>query len=127
MSFTQLGSDFDGEAANSRNGSSVSLSSDGTIVAIGALGSNHVRLYQWNSETVSWNQLGADIDGDTVLDKFGQSVSLSSDGTIVALGALGHNGDGNDRGITRIYKWNGTAWTQLGSDISGEGDGDKCG
>ena len=70
-SFTQLGPDFDGEGADARNGSSVSLSSDGTIVALGALGSNHVRLYQWNSETVSWNQLGADIDGDTVLDKFG--------------------------------------------------------
>jgi hypothetical protein len=127
MSFTQLGPDFDGEGADARNGSSVSLSSDGTIVALGALGSNHVRLYQWNSETVSWNQLGADIDGDTVLDKFGQSVSLSSDGTIVAIGAIDHDGDGHDRGITRIYKWNGTAWNQLGSDISGEGNGDKCG
>ena len=87
-SFTQLGPDFDGEGADARNGSSVSLSSDGTIGALGALGSNHVRLYQWNSETVSWNQLGADIDGDTVLDKFGQSVSLSSDGPNVAIGAI---------------------------------------
>ena len=35
-SFTQLGPDFDGEAANDKSNSSVSLSSIGTIIAIGA-------------------------------------------------------------------------------------------
>ena len=34
--WTQLGSDIDGEAAGNDSGNSVSLSSDGTIVAIGA-------------------------------------------------------------------------------------------
>ena len=37
LSQTQLGSDIDGEAANDQSGYSVSLSSDGTRVAIGAL------------------------------------------------------------------------------------------
>ena len=32
----QLGSDIDGEAADDRSGSSVSLSDDGTMVAFGA-------------------------------------------------------------------------------------------
>ena len=54
---------------------SVSLSSDGTTVAIGALyndgnGSNsgHVRIYAWNSATSAWEQQGADIDGEAADD-----------------------------------------------------------
>ena len=36
--FTQIGSDIDGEAAHDYSGDSVSLSSDGSVVAIGASG-----------------------------------------------------------------------------------------
>ena len=46
----QIGSDIDGEAAFDYSGSSVSLSADGTVVAIGAKGndydSGHVRRYK---------------------------------------------------------------------------------
>jgi hypothetical protein len=73
---------------------SVSLSSDGTTVAIGATGndgngpySGHVRIYAWNSTTSAWEQQGADIDGEAAFDQSGRSVSLSSDGTTVAIGA----------------------------------------
>ena len=92
-SFTQLGSDIDGEAAGDR-AASVSLSSDGTILAVGGYkndgngdNSGHTRIYQWNSETNSWVQLGNDIDGEEAGDESGYSVSLSSDGTIVAIGS----------------------------------------
>tara|TARA_R110002074_G_scaffold384139_1_gene564692 strand:- start:1005 stop:1127 length:123 start_codon:yes stop_codon:yes gene_type:complete len=34
----------------------------------------------------SWNQLGIDIDGEAADDESGWSVSLSNDGTIVAIG-----------------------------------------
>ena len=70
----------------------VSLSSDGTIVAIGAFkndgngtDSGHVRVYQYNAS--SWTQMGQDIDGEAAADYSGSSVSLSSDGTIVGIGA----------------------------------------
>ena len=36
---------------------------------------------------VQWSQRGADIDGEASYDHSGNSVSLSSDGTIVAIGA----------------------------------------
>ena len=57
FSQTQLGSDINGEAAGDYSGRSVSLSSDGTIVAIGAPGndaggssnSGHVRVYEYSS------------------------------------------------------------------------------
>ena len=72
--------------------SSVSLSSDGTIFAAGAAYNDgtarprgHARVYQFSSG--SWTQLGSDIDGEAADDNSGWSVSLSSDGTILAVGA----------------------------------------
>ena len=44
----------------------------------------HVRVYSYYN---SWSQVGADIDGEAAGDQSGYSVSLSSDGTIVAIGA----------------------------------------
>ena len=49
--------------------------------------SGHVRIYAWNSATSAWEQQGADIDGEAASDQSGWSVSLSSDGTTVAIGA----------------------------------------
>ena len=127
--WTQLGTDIDGEAALDVSGASVSLSSDGTTVAIGAYGNNnstgHVRIYQWDG--TAWTQLGTDIDGEAADDQAGISVSLSSDGTIVGVGAYGNNGNGYASGHVRIHGWNGTAWTQLGTDIDGEAAYDSSG
>ena len=61
---SQLGNDIDSEAAGDYSGTSVSISSDGTRVAIGAIlndssnGSNsgHVRVYDWNSGTSQWSR-----------------------------------------------------------------------
>ncbi len=108
--WTQQGADIDGEAAGDQSGSSVSLSSDGTTVAIGAPGndgngsnSGHVRIYAWNSATSAWDQQGADIDGEAAGDFSGASVSLSSDGTTVAIGALFNAGNGFQSGHVRVY------------------------
>ena len=128
----QLGSDIDGEAADDASGWSVSLSSDGTILAIGGHlndgnGSNagHVRVYEWNGS--AWTQKGADIDGESADDYSGVSVSLSSDGTILAVGATLNDGNGADSGHVRVYEWNGSAWTQKGGDIDGEAARDVSG
>ena len=75
----------------------------------------------------SWQQLGADLDGEAAGDRSGISVSLSKDGTRLAIGASGNDGNGTDAGHTRVYDWNGTAWRQVGSDIDGEAGGDESG
>ena len=105
---SQLGIDIDGEAANDNSGYSVSLSSDGTRVAIGApyndgTGSNagHVRIYEYSGGT--WSQLSSDIVGEAANDNSGNSVSLSSDGTSVAIGAPYNDGNGNNAGRVRLY------------------------
>jgi len=131
-SWTQLGGDINGEAANDYSGNSVSLSSDGTIVAIGATGndgngsnSGHVRVYEYSGS--SWSQLGADINGDSSGDYSGRSVSLSSDGTIVAIGAPDNDGNGIYSGHVRVYEYSGSSWSQLGADINGEAASDQSG
>jgi hypothetical protein len=129
-SWTQLGDDIDGEAANDLFGFSVSLSSDGLIVAIGAYilnegDSGYVRVYQFSNGT--WTQLGVDIDGEVAGDEFGTHVSLSSDGAKVAIGAPKNDGNGTNSGHVRVYQFSGGSWIQLGVDIDGEAAGDFYG
>ena len=131
-SWTQLGSDIDGEANNDFSGWSVSLSSDGTIVAIGARlndgtasNAGHVRVYKNISGT--WTQLGLDINGEASSDYSGRSVSLSSDGTKVAIGADSNDGNGSGSGHVRVYQYSDSSWTQLVLDINGEAAYDYSG
>ena len=62
----------------------------------------------------AWSQLGGDIDGEAAYDYSGYSVSLSSDGTIVAIGAYANDGNGADSGHVRVYQYSSGSWTQLG-------------
>ena len=130
--WTQIGSDIDGESSSDYFGWSVSLSSDGSVVAIGGIyndgnGGNtgHVRIYENNNGT--WTQIGSDIDGESSYDYSGWSVSLSADGSVVAIGARYNDGGGGNSGHVRIYENNNGTWTQIGSDIDGEGSSDYFG
>jgi hypothetical protein len=132
FSQVQIGEDIDGERPNDQSGWSVSLSGDGTIVAIGARANTgagtwagHTRIYQ--NKNGSWVQLGQDINGEAQYDQFGWSVSLSKDGEVVAVGAIGNDGNGSFSGHTRVYKYDTGAWIQLGADIDGEAAGDHSG
>jgi len=89
-SWTQVGSDINGENTLTDSGISISLSGDGNRIAVGALGS--------------------DIDGETTMDISGYSVSLSSDGNRVAVGAPGNDANGNASGHARIYEFVGNDW-----------------
>ena len=120
----QIGSDIDGEAADDiwmvclikqrweYRGYWSNLN-DGNGSDAG-----HVRIYKNINGT--WTQQGADIDGEAAADYSGTSVSLSSDGSTVAIGATGNNGNGTDAGHVRIYKNISGTWTQQGADIDGE-------
>jgi hypothetical protein len=108
-----------------------SISYDGNTIAIGTPENNNfsqfsgrVRVYDWNG--ISWVQRGANLNGVTE-EQFGRALSLSEDGNIVAIGALGNSDNGNDAGQVRVYQWNGAAWLQMGNDINGEAAGDIFG
>lgn len=128
--WTQIGTDIDGEASGDFSGESISLSSDGSIVAIGApnnsgngADSGHVRVYE-NIAGV-WTQIGQDIDGEAVGDLSGAAISLSSDGSIVAIGAPINAGNGFESGHARVYANIAGVWAQIGQDIDGEAAGDE--
>lgn len=128
----QLGMNIDGIEQEEQFGYSVSLSSDGNRLAIGAPfndenGENagQARIFEWNGTT--WMQLGASISGENEDNSFGISVSLSSNGNRLAIGAPSNDGNGNDAGHVRIFDWNGAAWAQLGADVDGTNTGDNSG
>ncbi len=130
--WTQKGADIDGEAAADISGWSISMSSDGNTIAIGAeendgsaTSSGHVRIYEWSG--TAWAQKGADIDGEAAYDFSSRSISMSADGNTLAIGAPGNDETGIFAGHVRIYEWSGTAWTQKGIDIDGEAANDQSG
>jgi hypothetical protein len=101
-------------------------------VAIGAtqndgngVDSGHVRVYAWNGS--NYVQRGGDIDGETSGDKSGHSVSLSSDGSILAIGAPYNDGMYADSGHVRVYAWNGSNYLKCSIDIDGNFAGDMSG
>lgn len=131
-SWNQIGQDINGEHAGDASGMSVSLNGDGSIVAIGARwndgngnDSGHVRVYQNNNNT--WTQIGQDIDGESPGDQSGMSISLSADGSIVAIGAWLNGGNGPHSGHVRVFGNNAGIWTQIGGDIDGQNSRDSCG
>jgi hypothetical protein len=114
-SWTQVGADIDGEAADDYSGWSVAMSADGSRIAIGAFAndgsgnslsaSGHVRVYDLSGG--SWIQVGADIDGEAAGDQSGYSVAMSADGSRIAIGAIANDGSGNlfnDSGHVRVYR-----------------------
>ena len=132
--WVQRGSDIDGEAADDRSGSSVSMP-DANTVAIGATRNDgngtdagHVRVFRWDGSR--WAQKGGDIDGEVAEDRSGSSVSMP-DANTVAVGAIDNDGNGSwlrhvrvfsfrDAGHVRIFRWDGSRWVQKGGNIDGE-------
>lgn len=128
-SWVQVGSDIDGEAEEDSSGCSVSLSADGSVVAVGAYKNDaegledagHVRVFAYNNDQEDWVQVGGDIDGSENGDWTGLALALSGDGTRLVVGAEGNN----DRfwpGVSKVYDLiNGTNWVQIGDDLEGGG------
>jgi len=107
-------------------GHRVSLSSDGLVLAVGCGGdyqnrSGSVKVFK--NENNAWIQVGNDIVG-SAFSSLGQSVALSSDGTILAVGApgTGYHSAVNDFGYVNLYKNINNVWTQIGSTITAEED-----
>jgi co-chaperonin GroES (HSP10) len=109
-------------------GAHVSISQDGTVVAIASYGYNvagigfdvgRVCIYKYDSGT-SWTPIG-EILGTQEYEYSGQSLSLSADGTVVAIGSTYYDKNGgttnnsSSEGRVRIFKYvSGTSWTPIG-------------
>ena len=117
--WVQIGEDIDGETIGDLSGTSVSLSDDGNIVAIGAPGNDggHVRVFR--NEGGSWIKIGENIEGESRFDLFGGSISISADGNVIAIGAEFNSGNGSQAGHVRIYENQNDEWVQVGEDLEG--------
>jgi len=124
----RMGAPIDGENAYDYSGYSVSLSGSGERVAIGApfnsgngVSAGHVRVFEWREG--AWVQVGQDIDGEGIESQCGWSVSISDEGSAVAVGEPGY---GRDSGRVRILTLQGGAWVQKGNALIG-GDDEQFG
>ena len=120
--WVQVGSDINGEYYYEQYGGGthrtyVSISNDGNAIAIGSpdndndngTNSGHVRIFE--NINNNWTQVGNDIQ------ESGDSLSIGSDGSIIAIG-LTETGDDNSvdlytHGDLRIYKNVHGTWTKV--------------
>lgn len=126
---TQIGQKIEGATSTDAFGHSVTISADGSIIAVGAdkYNSNrgHVRVYENLSGT--WTQVGNDIDGASSGDGSGESVALSADGSIIAIGAPFNDDGGTVSGHVRVFENIAGTWTQIGNAIAGDSQWDRSG
>ena len=118
--WNQLGNDITGTVVNDNLGR-ISLSGDGMRLAVGTpsnddngVDAGHMRAFEWDGTTGSWNQMGSTLEGDNAGDKFGYSVAMSRDGSRMIIGEPRR---GNAQGAARIWEWDGTAWNQIGGAV----------
>jgi hypothetical protein len=121
--WTQKGLTLTGEAS-SRYSESIQLSSDGSLIAIGApnfsTNTGYTKVFEFVSN--SWMQKGSTLNGAAINEYFGYSVSLS--GTDLAVGAYGGT---TNTGYLKYYKWINSSWQQKGGTVSGSSTGNNFG
>ena len=125
--YAQFGSDLYGETPGDYFGEAVSISADGKTIAVGApwdssLNRSYVRVFRLKTNSDQYTQLGSDIVGAAAGDQFGHSVSISADGTTIAVGAPFNSDNGRFSGHVRVYRYTASIdnYVQIGSDIDGE-------
>jgi hypothetical protein len=130
--YVPLGGELLGNATGDEFGASVSMSTDGRRVAIGARGSSSfdktrngvVQVFQYDQASSTWLQIGSSIQGLDDNDEFGFSVSLSGDGFRFASGSPGGNGR---KGSAGVYQYDGEDWMRIGDTLIGADINDRYG
>ncbi len=112
--WTQQQEIFASDATNSAYfGCGVSLSSDGTTLAVGAKNVSKVYIYTISGST--WSEQHKLEDGSggqpNSPGRFGTSVSLTSDGNNLAIGSPGLHYSGNDMGEAYVWIRSGSTWS----------------
>ncbi len=139
LSWEQRGSTIVGDAAGDELGRSVALSSNASILAMGAPyyynDMGYVKVYRTEDDGGSRVQLGETIYGNATNDNFGWSVDNTADGMTIICGSPGSYVNDDRPGYMRVFSLVGgdddldtaTSWEQIGQDIIGEANGDEFG
>jgi hypothetical protein len=139
-SWQLVGDALDGQWSLDWFGWSVDVSSDGNVICAGAPRNTeyggYARCFQLQKS--AWTQVGSDIINDIgdvqLSDQFGMAVSLSSDGTRVAIGSPWKdlNGGVRNSGLVAVYELTEQLtehdeWRLLGNEFVGLGPNNKLG
>ena len=87
-------------------GSHVALSGDGTVLAIAAYLSfteGFTKAFRFDAVATRWVQIGDTVHDANVGDA-SSGVSLNADGTLMAIGAVMNNDNGEDSGHVRVFR-----------------------
>ena len=113
--WTQIGSIFANTIGTSaQSGSSISINSAGTIVAVGSVNYNNNGCASvWQNNSGTWTQIGSVFaDSIGISAQSGFSISINSTGTIVAVGSKNYN---SGYGCVSVWQNNSGSWTQIGN------------
>jgi hypothetical protein len=131
-SWNQVGQTIEGRQPGDNLGRSISISADGQTIAIGAFqadagtGAGYVQVYHFDK--TAWAQVGKDIVGPEDGDRFGLSVALTPDASVLTIGADAHDsGDFTKNGLVQTYKNQNGSWMKVGGDIVGNADSRNLG
>jgi hypothetical protein len=116
--WVQVGQDLFSQPQN-QLGTSMDISNDGNIVAIGTVRS--FRVFQNVNDT--WEPLGDEVFATMANSGFGRTISLSDDGMRLAVGAPFNDDDFNNGGQVQVYDFVDGSWIQVGQDINGDSVG----
>ncbi|WP_417368921.1 T9SS type A sorting domain-containing protein [Gelidibacter japonicus] len=110
-------------------GREVAISADGNIIAYSSYSTTRtgqVKAFTFNG--TDWIQIGSAMDGENNNDLFGTSISMSANGTILAIGATDVNVTGTlQAGTVTVNQFDGTDWNQAGQVVTGNVNFDKLG
>ena len=117
--WTLYGTDINGNNFDGMGAYSVSLSADGNTLAAGRW-EGVVKVFSYDSVTNFWTQKGLNIINNTEVSAFGNSIDLSADGNTIVIGISGLEHPFLPvEGITQIFHYEVGAWNQVGNDING--------
>ena len=136
-SWTKVGQDII-DTESGQFGLSISLSSNGSTIAISSPGIQSTFFEQiqvYKNTAGSWQKIGGfrridNIENDNISPNYyGWNVSLSGDATVIAFTDVqgGINGGTNTNGILYVYKYQLGTWVKLGNTISAKKQNDTFG
>ncbi len=111
-------------------GSSVAVSSDGSIIVVGAdhghgAVSTSGAAYVYRKNGSVWEETRIYASDGLTGDSYGFSAAISPDGNVIAVGATQENN--NKTGVVYLYRWSGSVWTESKLMASNAANLDKFG
>ena len=101
----------------SQNANILVIGSPSASLSSSVYSNGNFRTFVYNDDTSNYDEVGSPVFGDTSLERSASALSLNGNGKILAVGSPGFD---NNRGTVKIYSFDGSIWTQIGSQIDGD-------